>query len=82
MTLQEYRKANALTIDDLSDALDVPRNTVTSLLYHHRRPSIDLAHKIEDMTGGAVTTRDWSRPSKASTSKASTSKASTSKAAT
>ena len=76
MTLQEYRKANALTIDDLSDALDVPRNTVTSLLYFHRRPSMDLAHKIEDMTGGAVTTRDWSKP-KASTSKASTSKAAT-----
>ena len=59
MTLQEYRSEHALTIDQLATQLGIARNTLTSLLYGHRLPSMKMALLIEDRTGGKVTPRTW-----------------------
>tara|TARA_Y100000310_G_scaffold344772_1_gene459382 strand:+ start:5255 stop:5464 length:210 start_codon:yes stop_codon:yes gene_type:complete len=58
-TLQDYRNDNDMTIDQLCAQLGIARNTVTSLLYGHRQPSMKMALLIEDRTGGQVTPRSW-----------------------
>lgn len=42
--------------------LDVGPSTVTLLAQGTRRPSLDLAVRIERLTGGAVRATDWSTP--------------------
>ena len=59
MQLTAYRQKHNLSIDDLAERLDMKRNSLISLLYGHRRPSLDVALAIEDATDGEVGPRDW-----------------------
>ena len=62
MTLNDWRKAQAMTIPRLSSLLGMPINTVRSYLYGHRRPRPPEALRIADVTEGAVTIRDFYDP--------------------
>lgn len=44
--IQEYRKANKITQNELADAVDVTRQTIISLENGRYKASLVLAHKI------------------------------------
>lgn len=44
--IQEYRKANKITQNDLADAVNVTRQTIISLENGRYKASLVLAHKI------------------------------------
>jgi len=59
MTLDKYRREKSLTLPALAKHLGLPYNTTCSLVYGHRRPSIERIIIIEKATKGAVKLTDW-----------------------
>jgi len=59
VTLDEYRRRQKLTLEQLAELLGIPYGTVKSLVYRDRLPSIPVAARIETATDGAVGLRDW-----------------------
>lgn len=61
MTLDEYIKANDLRMQDMADQLNIAYMYLSSIRRRFRRPSRELAMKIELMTGGQVTAEELRR---------------------
>lgn len=62
MTLQDYLKAEGLNASAFAKLLDVTPSTVTRWLTTDRKPDLTLMVKIEEVTGGRVTMRDFVLP--------------------
>ena len=58
MQLSEYLSARGLKPADMARLLNVENSTVTRILRRERRPSLDLAARIEAVTNGEVTCRE------------------------
>ena len=59
MDLETYLKTRNLTATAFAAQIKVEISTITRLLRHERRPSIDMAVKIEAETLGLVGMEDW-----------------------
>jgi transcriptional regulator with XRE-family HTH domain len=58
-TLELYRKANGMSVTDISVKLGISMAYASRLLSGKRTPGLNLACKIERITDGAVTTTSW-----------------------
>ena len=58
MTLQDHLKDTNQTVADFAARIGEPENTIRKIVYRQRQPSLPLAVKITDATGGAVTAAD------------------------
>ena len=63
MTLSDFLVETKQSATDLASAMGCETSTITRLLRGERRPSLDLAFRIEQATGGRVAARDFSSPS-------------------
>jgi predicted XRE-type DNA-binding protein len=59
INLRTWMQANGLTQIDLSGALGVHSSIVSRLLAQKMRPSLDLAVRIECLTGGIIAPAFW-----------------------
>ena len=61
MTLQQWRQAQRppATLTSVAAALDVSHSLIFEWEKGSRRPGIELALRIEEYTGGAVTIETW-----------------------
>lgn len=55
MKLIDYLKGNGETVSDFAARAEEPENTIRKIVYGQRQPSLPLAVKISELTGGAVT---------------------------
>lgn len=55
MKLLDYLKERSETVADFAARIKEPENTVRKIVYGQRQPSLPLAIKISDATGGATT---------------------------
>lgn len=58
-TLKSYRTQKRLTQSELSKTLGVTQATISKLENGECEPSLELAFKIEELTGGEVQARSW-----------------------
>lgn len=58
MTLSDYLAAAGETPNDFADRLGEARTTIRKIVYRTRQPSLQLAVKIVDATGGKVAHAD------------------------
>ncbi len=59
MTLAEYLAEKDLKPSHFAEAIKVEPSTILRMLSGTRGPSLIMALRIEEATGGLVTTRDW-----------------------
>ena len=59
MKLREFLNKNPLTVVELSRKLGVSRQIIYSWMNGTCEPRVSQALKIESLTGGAVTAKDW-----------------------
>ena len=57
--LGEWVDANGWTRHQVAEALGIAFGTATRLCSGARRPSLEMAIQIEDLTNGAVSVRSW-----------------------
>jgi DNA-binding XRE family transcriptional regulator len=57
--LGEWVDAHGWTRHQLAEALGIAFGTATRLCSGARRPSLEMAIQIEDLTDGAVSVRSW-----------------------
>ena len=57
--LGEWVDAHGWTRQQLAEALGIAFGTATRLCSGARRPSLEMAVQIEDLTEGAVSVRSW-----------------------
>ena len=57
--LGEWVDAHGWTRQQLADALGIALGSATRLCSGARRPSLEMAIQIEDLTDGAVSVRSW-----------------------
>ncbi|MFN6976790.1 MAG: helix-turn-helix domain-containing protein [Gemmobacter sp.] len=62
MTLAAYIKATGTTQGALAARLGVSDGYLSDLKSGKKRPSLDLAFRIEALTGGAVPASAWRQP--------------------
>ena len=60
--LRAYLAQNSIRQSVLAETLGVSNGYMSQIINGDKRPSLDLAVKIEDATGGAVTARSWVAP--------------------
>ena len=53
--LRRWRKAQNVTIDDLSKKIDCDKSYISRVENNHRLPSVEIAKRIETLTNGEVT---------------------------
>ena len=58
MTLDEYLRSQEINMKNMAKQLDVAYVYLSEIRRKIRRPSLELANKIELMTGGQVTTEE------------------------
>ncbi len=58
MRLIDHLKETGETVDDFAARLCEARSTIRKIVYGQRQPSLPLAVKIEQATGGKVTGSD------------------------
>lgn len=58
MTLREYLDREQLSLTDFAGQLRVPVTTAHGYVSARRTPSLEMAVRIEDLTGGKVSVRD------------------------
>ena len=63
MTLKEYIEAGLGDIAQIGQALGMSEHGVRKWVYGQREPDLDMAVRIEDLTGGKVTVADLSKSS-------------------
>jgi hypothetical protein len=62
MKLIEYMRANALDDETMADRVgSITSHGIRKLKYGERKPSLAIAVRIEEVTGGAVTASEWIR---------------------
>lgn len=54
MTLLDHLKATGESISDFAARIGEAENTIKKIAYRQRQPSLPLAVKISEATGGAV----------------------------
>lgn len=54
MTLLDYLNASGETANEFADRIIEARTTIRKIVYRTRQPSLQLAVKIVDATGGKV----------------------------
>lgn len=59
MKLSEYLSAAGQTATDFASKVGCEPSTITRVLKGERKPSVPLAVKIEEVTAGQVTPRDF-----------------------
>ncbi len=59
MDLAQYLNSSKQRASELAAAVGCETSTITRILRGERRPSINLAARIERATGGKVTIRDF-----------------------
>ena len=59
MKLNDWRKAQGLSLDELCNRLNKPKGTVLSWVYSKRKPKIPDMREITILTDGAVTILDF-----------------------
>lgn len=57
--LSRWLDNSGLSRDEAATELEISRPHLDRLCRQERRPSLDLAVRIETLTGGAVTTASW-----------------------
>jgi len=57
--LNLWTRRDGMTRDEAAEALGLKVYTLDSLRSGRRRPSLDVAVRIEDRTAGYVRVRDW-----------------------
>lgn len=62
MTFADYIRASGRTRADWADTLSVSRSFMSDLLNGNRRPSLELAVRIERETNGAIKPSVWVAP--------------------
>ncbi len=60
--LRAYLAQNNIRQSALAETLGVSNGYMSQIINGDKRPSLDLAVKIEDVTDGAVTARSWVAP--------------------
>ncbi|MCE2982758.1 MAG: helix-turn-helix domain-containing protein [Parachlamydia sp.] len=58
MDLKEYLEEHRLTYREFAESLEIHLFSLKNIVYGKRRPSIQLATKIELLTNGKVTVED------------------------
>ncbi len=58
MTLLDHLKATEEKVEAFAARIGEPLSTIRKIAYRQRQPSLPLAVKIEQATGGAVTGSD------------------------
>ena len=58
-TLTKWMKDNNITMSVLSKKVGVCPATIHSYVYGKTTPSLEVAHRIERLTGGAVAVHHW-----------------------
>ena len=58
MTLREYMFRNRITCETMARQLGIHSMYLSAIKNNKRKPSLDLAIKIEMITGGEVTTNE------------------------
>lgn len=58
MDLKEYLEDKRLTYREFAEKLGIRTQSLQSVVYGSKKPSLDLAVKIEELTGGAITPKD------------------------
>lgn len=59
MKLSEYLTTSGQKATDFASKIECEPSTITRILRGERKPSVSLAVKIEEMTAGQVTPRDF-----------------------
>lgn len=59
MKLAKYLETHDITASDLASRLGVPVSTVSRWARGERSPRIDMAERLREVTGGAVTFADF-----------------------
>lgn len=57
--LRAYLTQKNIRQSALAEMLGVSNGYMSQIINGDKRPSLDLAFKIEDATGGAITARSW-----------------------
>lgn len=58
MNLKEYLEEHRLTYREFAEKLGIRLQSLQGVVYGTRKPSLDLAVKIEELTGGEITPKD------------------------
>ena len=58
MTLQEFLKSNGETVAGFADRIGASTTAIRKITYGQRQPSLNLAIRITNATGGKVTSAD------------------------
>lgn len=61
MTLKDWLHAKDKTQEEFAEKVGVKRATVCHLVNGNKRPSLSLALRIADKTGGDVPVAEWAR---------------------
>ena len=59
--LSQFLKTKSIRQQEFADAISISRPYLSLLLSGQKRPSLDLALRIADATGGAVPVTSWRR---------------------
>lgn len=58
MNLKEYLEEKRLTYREFAEKLGIRTQSLQTIVYGKRKPSLDLAVKIQELTEGAITPKD------------------------
>ncbi len=58
MDLKEYLDVHRITYKEFSERLGINRQSLQNVVYGNKKPSLDLAIKIEELTKGQITPRE------------------------
>lgn len=64
MKLGEYLEQENISIMEFALQVGVAQSTVYYLKNGQRQPSVDVANKIDEVTNGQVTSKDWEKKPK------------------
>lgn len=58
MNLKQYLDKKRLTYREFAEQLEIQPQSLQSIAYGRRKPSLDLAVKIEELSNGELTPKD------------------------
>ena len=58
MDLKKYIESRGFTIKEFAERIDVHPTTISNWLHYRRRPSLEVANRVVELTKGKVTIKD------------------------
>lgn len=59
MQLSDYMRKTGLSDQELAERIGISLSYAVKLRRGDKKPSLDIAYKIQTETGGSVTLKDW-----------------------